>query len=150
MKTAGMAIGIVMIIIGAIICLVGLSYISQPSPSVNDPNWEQKSEESFQKFGQGAGMSVAGFGLIGFGVMLIWWTNIRRVATYMAVETAPAVSITSRALGSGLAEGINESGGIHMNGGGGKPSEVVKVKCRNCGYLDTEDADYCSKCGKKL
>jgi len=30
------------------------------------------------------------------------------------------------------------------------PKEVVKVKCRNCGSLESEDAAFCRKCGKSL
>lgn len=30
------------------------------------------------------------------------------------------------------------------------PKEVVKVKCRNCGSLEMEDASYCRKCGQPL
>ncbi len=30
------------------------------------------------------------------------------------------------------------------------PKEVVKVKCRNCGNLEVEDAVYCRKCGEAL
>jgi len=26
----------------------------------------------------------------------------------------------------------------------------VRIKCRNCGYLETEDAEFCSKCGQRL
>ncbi len=29
-------------------------------------------------------------------------------------------------------------------------SPDVRVKCRNCGYLETEDAEFCSKCGQRL
>ena len=28
--------------------------------------------------------------------------------------------------------------------------EVVKIKCRNCGSLESEDAAFCRKCGKPL
>ena len=30
------------------------------------------------------------------------------------------------------------------------PKEIVKVKCRNCGNLEAEDATYCRKCGEPL
>lgn len=34
---------------------------------------------------------------------------------------------------------------------GATPSkEVVKVKCRNCGSLEAEDAAYCHKCGQAI
>ncbi len=32
----------------------------------------------------------------------------------------------------------------------GSPKPAVKVKCRNCGSLEDEDATYCRKCGKAL
>jgi uncharacterized OB-fold protein len=28
--------------------------------------------------------------------------------------------------------------------------EVVRIKCRNCGTLEAEDAAFCRKCGKPL
>jgi membrane protease subunit (stomatin/prohibitin family) len=28
--------------------------------------------------------------------------------------------------------------------------EVVRIKCRNCGTLEAEDATFCRKCGKPL
>jgi ribosomal protein L40E len=30
------------------------------------------------------------------------------------------------------------------------PKEVVKIKCRNCGNLESEDAAFCRKCGQPL
>jgi hypothetical protein len=30
------------------------------------------------------------------------------------------------------------------------PKEVVRIKCRNCGNLEAEDAEFCRKCGKPL
>lgn len=34
--------------------------------------------------------------------------------------------------------------------GSASPKEVVKVRCRNCGNLEMEDATYCRKCGQPL
>ena len=31
-----------------------------------------------------------------------------------------------------------------------KGTQQVKVRCKNCGTLNEEDADYCKKCAKKL
>ncbi len=46
------------------------------------------------------------------------------------------------------------SGARSMTGQAGTgpapPKEVVKVKCRNCGNLEAEDATYCRKCGQPL
>ncbi|MDU0348140.1 zinc ribbon domain-containing protein [Actinomyces sp. MRS3W] len=30
------------------------------------------------------------------------------------------------------------------------PAEVVKLRCRSCGYLETEDAAFCSHCGQRI
>ncbi|SDN25343.1 hypothetical protein SAMN05216355_101427 [Actinomyces ruminicola] len=32
----------------------------------------------------------------------------------------------------------------------GSPAEVVKLRCRSCGYLETEDAAFCSQCGQRI
>ncbi len=32
----------------------------------------------------------------------------------------------------------------------GKTKEIVKIKCRNCGGLNDEDARYCKSCGREL
>lgn len=39
---------------------------------------------------------------------------------------------------------INHTG----NGSGG--NTIIKVRCPHCGYLESEDAVYCSKCGKSM
>ncbi|PHP53690.1 hypothetical protein [Actinomyces ruminis] len=30
------------------------------------------------------------------------------------------------------------------------PAEVVRLRCRSCGYLETEDATFCSQCGQRI
>ncbi|MDO4901283.1 zinc ribbon domain-containing protein [Actinomyces sp.] len=32
----------------------------------------------------------------------------------------------------------------------GSPAEVVRLRCRSCGYLETEDATFCSQCGQQI
>ncbi|RAX19391.1 MULTISPECIES: zinc ribbon domain-containing protein [Actinomyces] len=32
----------------------------------------------------------------------------------------------------------------------GAPAEVVRLRCRSCGYLETEDATFCSQCGQPI
>lgn len=39
---------------------------------------------------------------------------------------------------------VNHTG----NGSGG--NTIIKVRCPHCGYLESEDAVYCSKCGKSM
>ncbi|WP_219109172.1 zinc ribbon domain-containing protein [Actinomyces sp. 594] len=30
------------------------------------------------------------------------------------------------------------------------PAQVVRLRCRSCGYLETEDATFCSQCGQRI
>lgn len=34
--------------------------------------------------------------------------------------------------------------------GTGKDKEIIKIRCRNCGTLNDEDASFCKSCGKPL
>jgi hypothetical protein len=62
------------------------------------------------------------------------------VAGVLATETEGAVEVTASAVGRGLRAGM----------AGGAVGTVVKVKCRSCGYLETEDAKFCSQCSTAL
>lgn len=108
------------------------------------PNWfEESSAGMFKMFVGGA--------LIFLGIALIYISFIGRVAKYLAVETKPAIRVAGGGAGAGIAEGIREGGGIKLDVGGvATPREIVKIKCRHCGYLDSEDAVFCSKCGARL
>jgi hypothetical protein len=85
-------------------------------------------------FGLGGFLTVIGFGLISFSL-------IRPVSKYYATEATPAIKIASEAIG----EGLKDSGV-----GRTQTKEVIKIKCPHCGYLESEDAEFCSKCGKKI
>ena len=40
---------------------------------------------------------------------------------------------------------------INVNhNGNGSSNTIIKVRCPHCGYLESEDALYCSKCGKSM
>jgi hypothetical protein len=152
-KKTGMVIGLVLIIAGAaLMAFGGLTIADAPDPDPGDPNFSKKSSEAMEKFAQGSIMLMGGFGMIAAGLLLIYITNIRRVARYMATETAPAVEIAGEAAGSGVARGTQRGGGIKLDveSDTSKTREVIKVKCRKCGYLETEDATFCSKCGGKI
>ena len=89
--------------------------------------------------------------LIMVGLVMIYYSQLRRITSYMATETAPAVTTTTHAAGDGLMTGINEAGGIKINmANQGATKEIIKVKCPHCGYLESEDAEFCSKCGNKI
>src|SRR5947199_3862059 len=77
---------------------------------------------------------------LGFGALRLGL--IRPVTTYVASEASPAIERVSETAAGGLKKGF---GANPL-----KSESVVKVKCRNCGYLESEDAIYCGKCGKPL
>ena len=95
---------------------------------------------------------MGGFGLSIVGAMMIYLGALRLATRVIAQEVGPAVRITGRNVGGGVTRGINDAGGIRltMDGGGSGSKETVKIRCRNCGYLESEDAVYCSKCGEGL
>ena len=126
-KNVMRAIGIPLLIIGIILLIIGFTSFAT-SGSFN------------QAFGNMAIFIVGGLlSVIGFG--LISWTLVRPISKYYATEASPAIKIASKS----LAEGLKESGVA-----GPQQKEVIKVKCPHCGYLDSEDAEFCSKCGKKI
>jgi hypothetical protein len=141
-------IGAIMIILGLVVVIIGAS--QQQAKSMGDEGWfEAQSAGSFTLFG--------GVALMIFGFLLLYLGFIRRVSTYYARELSPAMEIGSKAVGTGITRGIQRSGGIkldiHSNGTNTHATgakEVIRIKCRNCGYLDTEDAEFCSKCGKRI
>lgn len=87
------------------------------------------------------GLSTGGLLMIFFGAVLLKFSFIRPISEYYATEMSPAITTTGHALGTGL----KESGAL-----GSSQKEIIKVKCPHCGYLDSEDAEFCSKCGKKI
>jgi len=91
-----------------------------------------------------------GFFVFVIGLMLVYYCQLRRITSYIATETAPAVTTVTHAAGEGIMGGINEAGGIQINTTGAPQKEVIKIKCPHCGYLESEDATFCSKCGNKI
>lgn len=80
------------------------------------------------------------------GLGLIYISQFRKVASYIATEASPAIETGSHAFGKGMGTGLKEAG----IGTSNTPKEVIKIKCPHCGYLESEDAEFCSKCGKKI
>jgi uncharacterized protein YacL len=80
------------------------------------------------------------------GFQLYWATKVDKISNYMSKATGGSAKYTTEKVTDGFATGLEKHG--MSIGGGGK--EVVKVKCRNCGYLETEDAKFCSQCQQPL
>jgi hypothetical protein len=100
------------------------------------------------------GWSVGSFVVRAFGGMALFMVGgvlmglgfMRPMAEISATETAHAVEHTSAAMGRGLSKGLRQDG--FQWGGNARP--VVKVRCRSCGALDSEDAKFCSACAKPM
>jgi len=57
---------------------------------------------------------------------------------------------TGVGLGAGMAMGQAMSNAFAGGAQGGAATEVVKVRCPNCGHLNPETAKFCSECGANL
>lgn len=89
---------------------------------------------------------AVGIGLIASGGGLLRMTFHSSVAGYMAGGSGMAAGgMTPEAM-----QGLMAAGMARMGGRTPSDSTTVKVKCRNCGSLEAEDATYCRKCGKPM
>ena len=79
------------------------------------------------------------------GSILLKFGFMKPVSELVATETSGAVEHSSSAWGRGAGGGLREAGFSF-----GSPREVVKVKCRSCGFLESEDARFCSQCAKPV
>ena len=140
-------IGIILLVVGVALFLFGISNIFTVFTTPTDwDNFAQQSSNMMGSFVIGGFSVVIGFALIGIGFQMYFATHIRGISRFSARETAPATEIMTEAVASGLSRGFSKEGGGPFSAS----KEVIKVKCRNCGYLETEDADFCSKCGERM
>lgn len=89
-------------------------------------------------------LAFPGFILVAVGGTLLRFGYMKPLAEIGATETADAAEHTSTAMARGLGRGLQESG-WSMGG-----RDIVKVKCRSCGFLESEDARFCSQCAKPV
>lgn len=126
-------VGIPLIIIGIIIIIYSfITFFGNFGDS-----FEEASQNSMTWFG----LSTLGIVLLFVGCVMFYFSIIRPVSKYVATEASPAITTASQAFGKGLKE---------SEFGKSETKEVIKIKCPHCGYLESEDADFCSKCGKKI
>lgn len=79
---------------------------------------------------------AAGFWMLKMGFL-------KPVSEMVATETASAVEVSAGAVARGVKEGLGGSTVFPS-------SIVVKVKCRACGYLESDDAKFCSSCRAEI
>jgi len=128
-RSRGLLVFGVLILIGAITMII-LSFMF----SEFGPNFALMFPAMFLIF--------IGFVLCMIGLQLWYATKVDKISRYMSKATGDSAKYTTEKVTDGFASGLEK----HGMGLGRK--EVIKVKCRNCGYLETEDAEFCSKCGQ--
>lgn len=87
------------------------------------------------------GFMMAGGTAFLAGLVLLIYGLLRPIATFTAESTAPAFRTTAAAVTQGVQTGLQT---------GGVASPAVKIRCRSCGHLESEDAKHCSNCRSVL
>jgi len=149
-KKGMLAVGIPLLILGVIFLILGLMSFGSGFGSSAGSFTEMN---QFASKGFSSIMFIAGGGfLLIIGVALIYFSQIGRVASYVATEASPAIETVGHAVGKGVAGGISEAGGIKMTTDSKESVDTkdIRIKCRHCGFLESIDAEFCSKCGKKV
>jgi hypothetical protein len=132
-------IGFVLIVIGIPLVIAGFSSFFQLQSNFFSLSFEESSALSAQAFASivpGMFLTIIGAGVLRFGF-------IGRVSKYIADETGPAISSVSES----ITKGVKKGGGIDITV---HSDSNIRIKCRNCGTLNDEDATYCDNCGSPL
>ena len=135
--------GFLLVGIGLALLVLNVINMTRGGPRPGDPDFMGQAEADSRSFMLLGILSVA---CIMAGATLLRFGFMRSVSSIVATETAPAVEYSSAALGRGIGSGLRESGFA----GGVGPAAVVRLKCRSCGFLESEDARFCSQCSKAM
>jgi ribosomal protein L40E len=88
-----------------------------------------------------------GFGLVVSGIGLARSVFRSSVSSYVSGGGPAAMGMNPGAMENMMKTSLAQVSAVTA---ATTPKETVKVKCRNCGSLEPEDAVYCNKCGKPL
>jgi hypothetical protein len=91
---------------------------------------------------------AVGFGLIASGgafLRMMYRSGMTSLAT--GGPSMGGMGMSAEAMQNALSASMARIG---TPAAGTPPAPQVKVKCRNCGSLEVEDATYCRKCGKPI
>lgn len=93
-----------------------------------------------------------GFTLIGLGGTMLRGAFMSTMMGGAGGAMAGGSTMSPDMLETYMQQALTTTRGATSQPGGSPalPKEVVKVKCRNCGNLEMEDATYCRKCGQPL
>ena len=161
-----------LIFIGLIILMIGLALTAIGfSAMFSTPNEPAGSEDEFNTRTQS---SFTGFGMVGAGFFLVFIGGVLLAIGFGAGHSRYYGGTRSSVNWSGgMGKPANEFPQEGDNVGTSRPpqvededneadendhegrekapeKEVVKVKCQECGHLEDEDAEFCSKCGKRI
>lgn len=127
---------------GAFLVLVGLGLLISSIVVFESEGdrWFQQSKAN--PGGDNPMPSTAGPALLGFGGVIMMAVGgfllklglVKPVASIVAADASPALGYAARHVAAGVKEGL--AGGV----------AAVKVRCRSCGFLESEDARFCSQC----
>ena len=104
---------------------------------------------------------MMGLFFIIFIAMLIYSFRFRKAANKRAKERGYD-SFTDMSIDKGMQmtdksidmmdQAVKGKATININhtGNGSEGNTVIKVRCPQCGYLESEDSIYCSKCGRSM
>ena len=146
MKEKARKRGINLSVIGAILIIAGGGIFVWGITSLSDIGIGDMDFSFMWKMVGGGAVLGIGAIVLGVGVYFYMASKMDKIAKFYSRATAPAAKYTTEQVTDGLASGLKKHGmGIGIGG-----KEVVKIKCRNCGYLETEDAEFCSKCGQTM
>ncbi len=140
--------GLALLAFGFILFVSGfLLFVLSPKPDIFVVGFDETTRQMDELMARSVIVTFLGFALIAAGGFMFRFGMVRPVTGYVASEAAPAIASVTESIGRGLAS----FGGIPVRiEGEQRPVTVIRVKCRNCGYLESEDATYCSKCGKPV
>lgn len=91
---------------------------------------------------------AVGLGLVLSGVGLMRSIYRSSVSSYVSGGGAGAMGFNPEALQDMMKTSMAHAAAI--SGSAPAAREIVKVKCRNCGSLEADDAAFCHKCGKPI
>lgn len=92
-----------------------------------------------------------GFTLIGFGANTLRTAFMSSMAGGMGGGAMPG-GMSPESVEGYMQQAMTSTREMaaHPGAMAAAPKEVVKIKCRNCGSLESEDATFCRKCGQAL
>lgn len=171
MRKGLVIVGILLLVLGLALTAIGMSamFAAPQEPPGSDEEFNSRTDSAFMGFGMvGAGFFLMFIGgllcAIGFGAgrsgyygrtssSVNWDGGMGRPANEFPQEGGnigtsrpPQVGDESEDVDEDEPEEETEE----PKGKNAVEKEVVKVKCRECGFLETEDAEFCSKCGKRM